>query len=265
MKLKRLGVLAASVTLVPTAGCGGSGGTAADNGADLTKANFASEIVKAQSAAKTAHMEAAIQAQGQKMAMTGDVQMAKKDVAFDMSMSGAALGGGARFILVDRVIYLKMPGLSQTGKFIKIDTGDSSNPMAKMFDQMLGQLDPSQAFQAFDAITRLQKRGTQEIDGVETTHYTVDVDTRKALQAQGMAGQVPTGQLPKTLTYDVWVDGQHLVRKLRMDIQGTSVDMSFSQWGEPVDIKAPPANQIASMKELMQQFSGAAPSGPAKG
>jgi hypothetical protein len=250
---------------VLTAGCGGSGGTAADNGADLTKANFSSEVVKAQSAAKTAHVQATIQAQGQKMGMTGDMQMATKDVAFDMSMTGAALGGDARFILVDRVIYLKMPGLTQTDKYVKINIGDKSNPIAKMFDQMVGQLDPSQTFKAFDAITRLQKRGTQEIDGVETTHYTVEVDTQKALQAQGLAGQVPTGQLPKTLTYDVWVDGQHLVRRLRMDIQGSNVDMSFSQWGEPVDVKAPSAGQVASMRELMQQLGGAAPSGPAQG
>lgn len=263
MKFKRLGVFAATATLALTAGCGGSGGSATD-GSDLTKANFSSEVVQAQSAAKTAHMEATVQAQGQQMSMSGDMQMAKKDVAFDMSMSGAALGGGARFILVDRVIYLKMPGLSQTGKYIKIDTGDSSNPIAKMFDQMLGQLDPSQAFQAFDAITSLKNLGTQEIDGVETTHYKVEVDTQKALAAQGLAGQVPTGKLPKTIQYDVWVDGEHLVRKLQMDIQGSAVDMSFSRWGEPVDIKAPPAGQVADMQELMQQMTGA-PSGPAQG
>ena len=268
MKLKRLGVLAASATLVLTAGCGGSGGTAEDNGADLTKANFYSEVVKAQTSAETAHMQATIEAQGQKMAMSGDMQMATKsakDAAFDMSMTGAALGGEARFILVDRVIYLKMPGLSQTDKYVKIDIGDESNPIAKMFDQMLGQLDPSKTFRAFDAITRLQDRGTQEIDGVETTHYTVEVDTQKALEAQGMAGQVPTGQLPKTLTYDVWVDGQHLVRRLRMNIQGSAVDMSLSRWGEPVNIQAPPAGQITSMRELMQQLGGGAPSGTARG
>jgi hypothetical protein len=266
VKLKRLGVLAASAALVLTAGCGG--GTAEDNGADLTKANFSSEVIKAQSAAETAHMQATIEAQGQKMAMTGDMQLAAKDtndVAFDMSMTGAALGGEARFILVDRVIYLKMPGLSQSDKYVKIDIGDASNPIAKMFDQMLGQIDPSKTFRAFDAITRLQDRGTQEIDGVETTHYTIEVDTQKALEAQGMTGQVPTGQLPKTLTYDVWVDGQHLVRRLRMNIQGSSVDMSLSQWGEPVDIQAPPAGEITSMRELMQQLGGGAPSGTARG
>jgi hypothetical protein len=264
VKLKRLGVFAATATLALTAGCGGSGGSATDNGSDLTKANFSSEVVQAQAAAQTAHMEATVEAQGQKMSMSGDMQMAKKDVAFDLSMSGAALGGGARFILVDRVIYLKMPGLSQTDKYIEIDTSDSSNPIAKMFDQMLGQLDPSQAFKAFDAITGLKNVGTQEIDGVETTHYKVEVDTQKALAAQGMAGQVPTGQLPKTLEYDVWVDGQHLVRKLQMDIQGSSVDMNLSRWGEPVDIKAPSAGQVTDMKELMQQLGGA-PSGSAQG
>ena len=265
MKFKRLGVLAASATLALTAGCGGSGGTAADNGADLTKANFSSEVIKAQTAAKTAHIQASINAQGQKMTMSGDMQMAKDDVAFDLTMAGASLGGGAQLILADRVIYLKMPGLTQTDKYVKIDIGDSSNPMAKMFDQMLGQLDPSRTFRAFEGITTLKKVGTQEIDGVETTHYSVKVDTQKALQAQGMAGQVPPGQLPKTLTYDVWVDGDHLVRRMTMDIQSTNVDMSFSRWGEPVDIKAPPASQIASMKELMQQLGGAAPSGPAQG
>jgi lipoprotein LprG len=262
--LKRIGVLAASVTLVFTAGCGGSGGSASDDGSDLTKANFSSEVVKAQTAAKTAHMEATVDAQGQKMSMSGDMQMVRKDVAFDLSMTGAALGGGARFILVDRVIYLKMPGLSQTDKYIKIDTGDEANPIAKMFDQVLGQLDPSRAFQAFDAITRLSKRGTQEIDGVETTHYTVEVDTQKALEAQGMAGQIPTGQLPKTIEYDVWVDADHRVRKLSMDIQGSTVDMNLSQWGEPVNVSAPPAGQVADMKELMQQLGGAS-SGPARG
>jgi len=260
---KRLGVLAASATLALTAGCGGSGG-AADDGSDLTKANFSSEVIKAQTAAKTAHVDATIVAQGQKMSLTGEMQMVKNDVAFDMSMTGAALGGGAQLVLVDQVIYLKMPGLSQTDKFIEIDIGDKSNPIAKMFDQMMGQLDPSKTFQAFDAITRLQNRGTQEIDGVETTHYTVQVDTQKALEAQGLSGQVPSGQLPKTLTYDVWVDGQHLVRKLRMDIQGTKIDMNLSQWGEPVDITAPPPSQVASMRELMQQL-GQAPGGAALG
>jgi hypothetical protein len=253
LKFKRIGVAAAALALAFTAGCGGSGGTATES-SDLTKANFASEVSKAQVDAQTAHIEAKLDASGQKLSMSGDMDMTKNDVAFDLALTGGPLGGGARFILVDKVIYLKMPGLSQGDKFVKIDIGNSNDPAAKMFEQMLGQLDPSKTFKAFDAVTKLQEKGTQEIDGVETTQYAVTVDTQRALKAQGMAGQVPPGQMPKTIVYDVWVDADNLVRKLRMNVQGNAVDMTLSQWGEPVDISAPPAGQTTDMGSMMGQM-----------
>jgi LppX_LprAFG lipoprotein len=255
VNLKRLGASIAALCLLLAAGCG-SDGSATDS-AGLTRANFSSEVSKAQLQAQTAHLEASINAQGQRVSMSGDMDMTRNDVALDMSMTGAAMGmGGARFILVDKVVYLQMPGLTQSDKYIKVDTGSSGDPIAQMFNQMLSQLNPTQAFQAFDAITKLDKRGTQEIDGVQTTRYAVTVDTQKALQAQGLAGKVPPGQLPQTLRYDVWVDAQHLVRKLQMNIQGSSVDMTLSQWGEPVDISAPPASQTTSMGGLASQMMG---------
>ena len=256
MRLKRLGASAAALALLVTAGCGaGSGGTATEP--ELTKANFASEVSQAQATAETAHVDAKIGAQGQNMSMTGDMDMSKQDVAFDLTMTGAALGSGARFILVDDVVYLKVPQLTRSEKYVRVDTGDASDPMAKMFSQMLSQMNPSRTFEAFDAITRLQDKGTQEVDGVETTHYAVTVDTQKALEAQGLADQVPAGQLPKTLQYDVWVDADKLVRKLSMEIAGSTIDMTLSEWGEPVDISAPPASQTTTMDKLMGQMGGA--------
>jgi hypothetical protein len=254
LKLKRFGVAVAALALAFTAGCGGGESGGAAESADLTKANFATEVGKAQVEEKTAHLEAKISAANQKMTMSGDIDMSKDDVAFDLALTGGPLGGEAQFILVDRVIYLKMPGLSQTNKYIEIDATKGGDPAAQMFNQMLGQLDPSKTFKAFDATTKLQKKGTAEIDGVETTQYTVTVDTQKALKAQGMAGQVPQGQLPKTIDYDVWVDSDNLVRKLRMNVQGSAVEMTLSQWGEPVEIAAPPAGQTTDMSQMMGQM-----------
>lgn len=250
MKFKRFGVAAAALALAFTAGCG-SGGTATES--DLTKANFASEVSKAQTEAKTAHIEAKLDAAGQKLSMSGDMDMTKNDVAFDLALTGGPLGGGAQFILVDKVIYLKMAQLTKD-KFVKIDISNANDPTAQMFEQMLGQLDPSKTFKAFDAVTKLQEKGTQEIDGVETTQYAVTVDTQRALKAQGMAGQVPQGQMPKTIMYNVWVDGDNLVRKLKMNVQGNAVDMTLSQWSEPVDISAPPASQTTDVSKMMGQM-----------
>lgn len=267
MKFKRFGATAAALALALTAGCGGGddSGATAEQSSDLTKANFASKVSQAQTEAETAHLEAKLDAAGQQMSMSGDMDMGQKNVAFDLALTGGAMGGDARFILVDRVIYLKMPGLSQGGKYVKIDAGKGNDPVAQMFNQMLGQLDPSKTFEAFDAITKLQEKGTQEVDGVETTRYAVTVDTQKALKAQGMAGQVPQGQLPKTIDYDVWVDADNLVRKLNMDVQGNAVDMTLSQWGEPVDISAPPAGQTTDMSEMMGQMSGSGSGSGARG
>jgi hypothetical protein len=251
LKFKRFGVAAAALALAFTAGCGGSGGTATES--DLTQANFASEVSKAQVKAQTAHIEAKLDANNQKMNMSGNMDMTKNDVAFDLALTGGPLGDGAKFILVDKVIYLKVPGLSQGDKFVKIDISNANDPAAKMFEQMLGQLDPSKTFKAFHAVTKLQEKGTQEIDGVETTHYAVTVDTARALKAQGMAGQVPQGQMPKTIMYNVWVDGDNLVRKLKMNVQGNAVDMTLSQWGEPVDISAPPPSETTDVSKMMGQ------------
>lgn len=267
MKLQRLGVSVAALALAFTAGCANDSGGAASESSDLTRANFASEVSQAQARAQTAHVEAKVNAQGQQMSIAGDMDMSQKDLAFDLTMSGKAMGGsGARFILVDRVIYLKMPGLTQSDKYIKIDASKANDPLAKMFNQILSKLNPSQAFEAFDAITKVERVGTQEVDGVQTTAYKVTVDTAKALKAQGMAGQIPTGQLPKTLTYDVWVDSANLVRRLRMDIPAPgggaasagTVDMTMSQWGEPVDIAAPPPGQTTTMGDMMNQMGSPA-------
>jgi lipoprotein LprG len=275
LKLKRIGMAVAAATLAFTAGCGGSGGSdggeasgsaeQAAAGSGLTKANFASKVSQAQAEAETAHLEAQVNAQGQQMSMSGDMDMSQKEPAFDLTMQGAAIGGNARFILLDRVIYLKMPGMGQGNKYLKIDASKRNDPMAQMFDQMMGQFDPSQAFEAFDAVTKVEERGTQEVDGTQTTQYAVTVDTRKALKAQGVGGE-QAAQMPKTVTYDVWVDDDDLVRKLRMDVPDPSgsaasvgaVDMTMSQWGEPVDISAPPAGQTTDMSEMMGQM----PSGP---
>lgn len=260
MTIKRIGMSVAAAALAFTAGCGGGAGSGADasasDGSGLTQANFASAVTQAQTKAETAHLEAKIGAGGRSMAMSGDMDMSPRDLAFDLVMTGGGMGGDARFILVDQVVYAKMPGLSQGGKYVKVDMTKGKNPASQMFQQMLSQFDPSKTFQGFKAATKVEEKGTQEIDGNETTQYAVTVDTRKMLKAQGMAEQVPSGQIPKTITYNVWVDGDNHVRKLRMDVQGNTVDMNLSKWGEPVQISAPPANQVTDMSALMGQMQG---------
>jgi lipoprotein LprG len=267
VKLKRFGTAVAALTLAVTAGCGaGAGGGEATEapGGGLTEANFASTVAQAQEKATTTHVEADIKAQGQQFTMAGDVDGREGQVAADFTMSGAALGGNARFILVDKVMYIQIPGLTPRDKFVKFDLQQSNAPGAAMLGQMLdqiNQLDPSKSADMFKAVTAVKELGTEEVDGVETTHYAVTVDTQKAMAAMGMADMAPSGQMPKTITQDVWLDGDNLIRRMRMKQPNVTMDLTYSQWGEDVEISAPPASQTTDMEQMMSQMGGAPATG----
>ena len=47
-----------------------------------------------------------------------------------------------------------------------------------------------------------------------------------------------------TLTYSMWMDKSHLVRRMSFDLGGVSMVMTMSDYNKPVSITAPPASKI---------------------
>lgn len=216
-------------------------------GSDVAAATFGTDLIEAQLEAGSVHMEADIDAAGQTVEMSGDMSVTPGDVALDMTISGAGLGGGGRFLLVDEVLYLKFEATGLGDKFLEIDPKDRSNPMAQSFGDLLNSIDPSRTLAGFEAITKLKAVGQESVGGVETTKYAVSVDTEKAFAAQGI--EAPPGPLPDQLDYTVWVDGDNLLRKFVFEQQGAVIEMTFSDWGEPVQIVAPPRSQITAFPQ----------------
>ncbi|MHA7135323.1 LppX_LprAFG lipoprotein [Oerskovia turbata] len=215
--------------------------------ADLTPENFVQRISDAQLAAGSVSMATSTQVQGVSMDMTGDVVFT--DGSQNLSMTMTVPGSGEMQIrFVDDVFYMNMGELSQN-KFVAIDPADPSNPMASSFEGLTEQMDPSASTEALQgAITSIEKKGEPvDIDGVKAQEYTVTVDTTKlsdgTLQEQAEAAGTP---LPETLTYQYWVDADDLMRKIVMDVMGTSTEMTFSKWGEDLAITAPTAEEIST-------------------
>ncbi|MBA2638905.1 MAG: LppX_LprAFG lipoprotein [Nocardioidaceae bacterium] len=229
----------------PTEEPGGGGSP----GAGLTEADFADRLVDAQLVAGSTHVEGEFGAQGQQVSLEGDLQLAEEteDLALDMSI---ALPGvdGLSMIAVDQTIYLNL-GQQSGGKYVAVELDDPSNPLAQQFGGLLEAADPASTLEAFDkALTGLDEVGSETVDGVDTTRYRAALDTSKLLAQGGAGGALPPGaaaQLPKTFVYDVWIGADDLIRQLSFDIQGTSSTLTFSDWGEPVDVTAPPKSQIA--------------------
>ena len=55
---------------------------------------------------------------------------------------------------------------------------------------------------------------------------------------------------------DVWFDEDGRYHTMAMKLGDETVTETFSEWGEPVDVEAPPAAQVQDMSGLMSGGAG---------
>ena len=192
---------------------------------------------------ETAHLSMTTGSSGMTLSAEGDMAFrgARQDMA--LTMDGAALGTGTiEMRMVDQVLYLSMPPMTPKGKFVEIRPGDTSSPFAGMAGQMQG-VDPRDTFKAFEnGLRKVEFVGEESVHGEDLEHYRLTVDFRAAAKAQGMPHMAG---MPKTVAYDMWLDADALMRRVEFEMaQQISMVMEMSEWGEPVDIEAPPRKQI---------------------
>ncbi len=146
--------------------------------------------------------------------------------------------------LIDQVMYMSMPMVDPSGKFFKIDLTDKNNPLGESLGDM-SSFDPKSTIETFSkGVKSVKVVGTETLDGEDTTHYKVTTLTKDIGTELGgnKAG------LPKTFVYDVWLDGDDRMRKMVAKVdKKTSVEMTMTDFGAPVSIKAPPTSEIQVM------------------
>jgi hypothetical protein len=282
MTLRRIAVAVSAAALIVITGCGSSADLSSDEDSsrssdsvgtgdiagDLTLASFSSSTSDAQVKAHSTHLEMKMGIQGQAMTMSGDLAIGKSldDTALDMTMSAPGLGQNMSMILVDGVLY--MSDGQGSGKYFAIDLGGPSSPFGGLYQQLFEQANPAGITEAFEgAIDDFEAVGSEEIDGTTTTQYRITVDTQKVLAKTLGKDALPEGSMgamPPQLTYDIWVgDNDNLPRRIEFDAMGTSVVMNLTDWGKPVDVQAPPPNQVTKKNPLEQLPSMTAPNAAA--
>ncbi|HEY9334204.1 MAG TPA: hypothetical protein VIQ79_07285 [Kribbella sp.] len=173
-------------------------------------------------------------------AMKMDGYQTTDPVAMSMEMSGAALQGKTgQVIVVKGTAYVSMPGLTPAGKFVKVKSG---------LDSQLSELveggDPTKIYKSFgSSMVNVKYVGVQTVQGQKLDRYDVTVNTAKALAAQGK--KVPDG-VPSTLTYSMFMDKAHLIRRMTFEMGPVAMVMDMTSYNKPVDISAPPASKIVS-------------------
>ena len=198
---------------------------------------------------RTAHVSMTTDAGGASVRAEGEVAFRGRQQDMVLRMDGKAMGtGDVQIRMVDKVLYLSMPPMTPKGKFVEVRPGDKSSPFAGMVGEMKGA-DPRETFTAFeDGLRKVTYVGKESVHGEDLQHYRLLVDFRSVAKAQGMPASM--AGMPRTVTYDMWLDDHALMRRMQFDLaQQVSMVVEMSRWGEPVSITAPPRSDLVKPRQ----------------
>ncbi len=224
--------------------------TETESGSEVDKAAFVDDLKAGLEASTTAQMTMNMDMGGQAITADGAVDYTTSPPQMAMSMeSPAAAGQSIEMRLVDKVLYMNM-GQMTGNKFVKYDLSDPNNLPPGM-DQLTSTMNPLAAFDSFEeGVQSVVFVGDEDVDGEKLGHYKVKVDTSKIDQFKALQGQA---QLPETVSYDLWLDDQNRMGKMTMEMDMGSapvtMEVAFTDWGEPVDIAAPAASEIVEQPQ----------------
>jgi hypothetical protein len=196
-----------------------------------------------------------------------------------------ALGSGTfrmRMITDGTDVYLKLPSaLSATmptlgKKWVKIDLSKLSGiPGLSSLESNPTTSDPSDVLQALRSVSdSVVAEGNQRVDGVQTTHYRAELSLDHLADAVPSADRAAAQQAlsgieqaagADEIPVDVWVDGQHLVRRVQMSMDLGSaaaqtmtetVTVDLSHYGPQSPPALPPSGDVQDLSSLASSVSG---------
>lgn len=227
-------------------------------GASLTADDFGDQVAAAHMLAQSGHVEGVLSLPGgQGLKVSGDVDAGESleelQLAVQVEMGGK---GSIELRLVEGAAYVKLPAMlapPNAKPWVMVDLRDPNNPIGSMFEQLIASLDPSKFEELYDAVEKLENMGREDVNGIDTTHYQVTVDTAKIFEVMDL-GKVSGVDLddilkdmPTSLSSDVWVDDDALLVKTVSEFSGSKSEMYYSNWGEPISVRTPPAGQVGKL------------------
>jgi hypothetical protein len=259
---------AVAVLLALTAGCGSAGSGPAGSGAEsagsspspssssraaeasLTTNDIGDRLTTAQKKAGSYAFEVTTTVSGQSTTGTGEASVKGEQPAVHTHMD--VQGSSMEVILVNGLIYLKSPMLKTDKPWLKVDPNDKTG-MGALFGQLGGASDPTRNLAAMFKASKVTNEGSERMAGVDTTHYAVVLPSAALVETMKFPKEMAQ-LLPPELHYDVWVDGDDLIREfdstLAVRSVKTSTSITFDHYGEPVSVAAPPASQVTTTSPL---------------
>lgn len=209
-----------------------SSSTSTDTGKPFDAQEFADRLEAAVDANPTVKIDVRF---GPDATASGYQDLADDALEMDVDAGGQQM----TYRLVDGQYYLAQPP-----KWFEV-TEDSTNPLVKRALEQTALLSMRTQLDAFIAgVESAGDKGDEQVDGVRTRHYTATVRTADVRKELGLEADPDA---PPTMTYDVWLDEDDLIRKMSFTQGGADAVLTASEWGEPVSITKPKSSELAEV------------------
>jgi hypothetical protein len=233
---------------------------------------------------------------GSGISVSGDgaVDFANGNSQFTMDFGGGGIlgslmSGGIETRQVDGVAYVNVPmGLPSGKEWIAVPAGRSVGSGSNTALGIGSGTSPTKVLGYLEKVSNgVQKVGTENVRGVETTHYRADVDLSKAVDRTDVPSALrdEVGKVAGdigTVPVDIYIDGDGLLRREKLEMNlgsflpgaggasgatgnGSTVTMQLDlyDFGAPVNVEAPPADQVETLGNGGSDGGGAIGSGTA--
>lgn len=179
-----------------------------------------------------------------------------------MQMNLEVMGQSIEMRQIGTTIYMKlpagMPGADASKPWMKMDVSG----MPGVSEQM-EKSDPTKILEYMvESGAEIKSTEQGQVDGQPATIYKLEVDTAKMLEKMGggMPGQAPPAGMEK-LPVEIALNGENLPVQVAIDMgaQMGKLTMKYTDWGAPVSVEEPPADQVGDMGSMpgMPGSSGA--------
>jgi hypothetical protein len=214
------------------------------------------------------------------IAAEGAIDFVSQNLSMRIDVGGFGFGdpvdGSTEVRIVDGVFYVDLGDLGDSAselpagtRWLQLDLGGLIDALGGS-DALTESANPLDGLQALRGVSSdVEEVGTEELRGVETTHYRATLDLATALadapadmrdRAQDLLDRAGEARMP----VDVWLDAQDRVRKYTLSFEnaslGESSDASVAvtyelyDFGAAVEVGAPPADEVADLGSMFGEL-----------
>jgi hypothetical protein len=265
--MRRVTLLATGAVLagLALAGCGAKQAASQnDSGGGVSLQTLAERLSANSGTKQGAHMVMSMDVSGQSIKAEGDLKLGATP-ALDFTYELAGMGN-ARMLLVDDTFYFELPKQAQkAGKpWVKLDP-NGSDALSKSLGGALAETkknsDPSQLLKQIEGAGDITATKKEDLNGKATTHYSVTVDMKKYADKVDPALKSTLDKAIEagvtTYPMELWVDQENLPVRVTVATPFTNpanqkpdqikMTMDYTDWGKPVTVTAPPADQVGEL------------------